>query len=289
LEEAEKGWAVGLENLKSTLETGVDLRIARQPFMGIIPAQLDAERAAKESISVEQGIYINGTLEDTGAQAAGLVKGDVIVALGGIETPDFQELTAALQAHRAGDEVNVELVHGQERRTIKMTLGQRPQADVPESAEGLSEFVAEQYEQTNAELRAAVEGLTEKQAEQCPDQEEWSVKQVLAHLTIAERDFHHYLANLAVNGWLDSGQGNPGVIPGRLAAVQATSPTLQDLLDRYFVDEKETVALLRGLPEETMAHKARFYRIGQFMAFVPIHTRDHIEQIQGIVKAVRGS
>ena len=34
--QSEKGWSGGLENLKSTLETGVDLRSARQPFLGKI-------------------------------------------------------------------------------------------------------------------------------------------------------------------------------------------------------------------------------------------------------------
>ncbi len=34
VDEAEKGWTVGLENLKSALETGIDLRLAKQPFPG---------------------------------------------------------------------------------------------------------------------------------------------------------------------------------------------------------------------------------------------------------------
>jgi hypothetical protein len=36
-----------------------------------------------------------------------------------------------------------------------------------------------------------------------------------------------------------------------------------------------------------VAHKARFFRIGQTMAGLAPHTRTHIEQIQGIVKALR--
>jgi uncharacterized protein YndB with AHSA1/START domain/uncharacterized damage-inducible protein DinB len=287
LEEAEKGWTTGLENLKSTLETGVDLRIARQPFMGILLGLLDAERAAKEGIAVDKGIYVNGTLEDSGARAAGLEKGDVIVAFGDQETPGFQELNTALRAHRAGDVVDVELVRGQERETVKMELGQRPSIDVPETAEGLAELVAERYAEADTELKAALEGLTEEEAEKQPAEGEWSVKQVLAHLSIGERDFQNFLANVAVNGWLDGGPGNTAVIPGRLAAVQASAPTLQALQDRFLADEAETIALLRGLPDETLAHKARYYRIGQFMALGPIHTRDHIEQIENAIQVVR--
>jgi uncharacterized protein YndB with AHSA1/START domain len=289
LAEAEKGWSTGLENLKSTMETGVDLRIARRPFLGILLGGLDAERAEREGIAVDEGIYIQDTLEATGARAAGLKQGDVIVALGGAETPRPQALTAALRSHQAGDVVDVELVRGQERETIQLALGSRPEPDVPETVEGLAEYVAAQYKQTDAELKAAVEGLTEEEAAQKPTEEEWSVKEVLAHLSISERGFEDFLANVAVSGWQDGGPGNPATIPGRLEAVLLMTPTLQGLLDRFLADEAATVAFLHGLPEETLAHKARFYRMRQNLAYVSLHTREHIEQINHIVEAVRGS
>jgi len=287
LTESDKGWLTGLENLKSMLETGVDLRIARRSFLGIVPDLLDAERAAKEGIAVERGIYIQGTLDNTAARAAGIVKGDVIVALGGLETLGSQEMTAALRAHHAGDVVDVELVRGQVRETVRLTLGEWPRPEVPGTAEGLADFVHKLYSETDAELKAAIEGLAEAEAGQRPSAEEWSVKEVLAHLSLVERDTQFYVSSYALDGWLDSGPGNTATIPGRLAAVQAIAPTLASLLDRYLADEQETVALLRGLSEETVAHKARTNRIGQTMAFLPIHTRGHIEQIKATVKAVR--
>jgi uncharacterized protein YndB with AHSA1/START domain len=69
LAEARKGWEVGLENLKSTLETGVDLRAARQPFLGIFLDLLTPERAGREGIAAEFGIYVTGTAPGSGAEA----------------------------------------------------------------------------------------------------------------------------------------------------------------------------------------------------------------------------
>jgi membrane-associated protease RseP (regulator of RpoE activity) len=278
-----------LENLKSILETGVDLRVARQPFLGISLDLMDPERAAEEGIGAERGIYVLAAVEGSGAQAAGLGKGDVIVSLGGKDTPGFQELTTALRAHRAGDVVEVEVVRGQERETVEVTLGQRPQVDVPTTAEGLASLLAERYGEVNAELKASVSGLAEKDGEQTPAAGEWSVKQVLAHLSSSERDSLFVLAHMAVNGWLDADPINPDEIPGQIGAVLAVTPTLSGLLERLFASQAEVVALLRRLPEETVTHKARFRRLGQMVLFGPDHIHDHVGQIERTREAVENA
>jgi uncharacterized protein YndB with AHSA1/START domain len=286
--QSEKGWDAGLENLKSTLETGVDLRLARQPFLGISFDTLSAERATREGIAAQEGIYVQSTVEESGARAAGLGQGDVIMALGGIETPGVQELGAALRAHKAGDIMDVDLVRGQEKETVQVTLGKRPRAEVPDSAEELADLLAEQLEEVDQELRAAIEGLSDEEAEKSPAEGEWSVKQVLAHLSSGERGFQNLLVNWAVNGWLDGGPIGNDAIPGQLGAVLAVTPTLQGLVERYLTDEAETVAFLRRLPEQTVAHKARYRRIGEAVLYGPGHTREHIEQIKNTIATVRG-
>jgi uncharacterized protein YndB with AHSA1/START domain/uncharacterized damage-inducible protein DinB len=288
LTEAEKGWANGLENLKATLETGVDQRLARQPFLGIYLDLLTPERAAEEGIAAEEGVYVAGTVEGSAAEAAGLREGDVLVALGGAETPGYEELGTALRAHSAGDEVELDLVRGQEREMVPVTLGTRPQTAVPDTAPELAQAVADRVQEVDTELKEAVEGLSEEEAEQAPAEGEWSVKEVLAHLSIVERDYQGLVAAMALDGWRDGGQHNLTVIPGRLAAVLTTTPTLEGMVDRFLADEAETVAFLRSLPEETVAHKARFYRIGQTIIGLPDHTQQHIEQIKATIKAVRG-
>jgi len=284
---SEEGWREGVENLKSTLETGVDLRRTRQPFLGINLDLLTPSRAAEEGIAADQGIYVLDTVEGSGARAAGLVKGDVIVALAGKETPGFGELGAALRACRAGDVVDVELVRGQERMAVKATLGSRPQRDVPATAAELADLLAQQHAQVNTELKAAVEGVTEAEAEHQPAAGEWSAKQTLAHLTEGERGFHLILVNIALNGWLDGGPVYPDQIPGRLDAVLAVTPTLQGLVERFITDQAETAAIVRGLPETTIAHKARFRRMAELCLASPDHAREHIEQIKQAIAAAR--
>lgn len=288
VDQSERGWATGLENLKSTLETGVDLRIARQPFLGINLDVLTPERAANDGIAAERGILVLDTVEGSGARAAGLGHGDVITALGGSETPGFYELGAALRVYRPGDVVDVELVRGQERQTVQVTLGQRSQVQVPDSAAALADALAELHQGVDAELQAALEGVTDEEASQRPAEREWSVKQVLAHLSEGERGFLFFLTHMAVNGWLDVGPVYPDQIPGRLDAVLAVTPTLEGLVERFLTDEQELVALVRAMPETTVAHKARFRRITEVVVSAPEHTREHIAQIKSTLDAVRG-
>ncbi len=210
----------------------------------------------------------------------------MIVALGGQETPDFEELGQALRAHQAGDAVSVELVRGQEQETVEVTLGQRPQPDVPDSAKALAERLTERHREVNEELQAAVAGLAEKEAKVCPDEGEWSVKQVLAHLVENEEAGHVFLFNIAANGWLDGGNVSYRQYPGRVEALLAVTPTVRGLLDRYLTAHAETMEMLRRLPKETVAHKARFRRIAEFELFGPDHVREHVGQIQNIVEAL---
>jgi uncharacterized protein YndB with AHSA1/START domain len=288
LAESEDGWTDGLENLRSTLETGVDLRWARRPFLGIRFDLMSPERAAREGIGTDQGIYLTETVEGSGARAAGLGKGDVIVAIAGMPTPGYDELTASLEAHRAGEVVDIELVRGQTRETVQVTLGERPSQEVPAGVGELSEVLAAQYRETDAALKAVLEGVSDIEAGQHPADGEWSVKEVLAHLSLVERDQQCYLGIIALDGWLDTGPTNPTALAGRLAAALAVIPTLDGQLERVLADEAETVEFVRRLPDETVAHKARFRRIAQYMTGLPEHSREHVEQIRSALAAIQG-
>ncbi|MFN2225818.1 MAG: DinB family protein, partial [Anaerolineae bacterium] len=154
--------------------------------------------------------------------------------------------------------------------------------------EALAAKLARRYEEVDAGLEAAIAGLDDVEAVQCPEEGEWSVQQVLAHLSDGERSFHTVLVNLAVNGWMDADPVYPDDIPGRLEAIIALTPSLRGLADRLQADERETVELVRRLPAETVANKARFRRIAQYVLFGPDHTEEHLGQIRRTVKAVRG-
>ena len=284
--EAEKGWAAALENLQATLEDGQDLRVLRRPSLGVGVDGMDAQQAEKEGIAVDTGVYITVVTGESAAEAAGVQKGDVIVAVGEHEVTDVDSLTTALGTLRAGDAVPLGLVRKQERLTVQATLKPRDPVKLPEDPAEVAARLCEHHARTNEALAEATAGLSEAEAERPPAEGEWSVKAVLAHLSITERDTQHFVARAAI-GLRIQGQGNPTNWPDRIAGTLAAEPTLAGLLARFARDQEETALHVEHLSKATLADRNRYRRIVETVTLSAFHTDDHLAQIRETVAAVR--
>jgi len=69
-----------------------------------------------------KGMRIDGVSEDKPAQAAGLMKGDVIVQMGDSTIVDMMSYMRALSAFQKGDEVPLGYERGGEKKEVKVTL-----------------------------------------------------------------------------------------------------------------------------------------------------------------------
>lgn len=74
---------------------------------------------------VERGVRLAGVTEGSPAEAAGLWPGDVLVGLGGHEVGNLHDFTAALRAHRPGDEVELRVLRDGSEIVLHARLGSR--------------------------------------------------------------------------------------------------------------------------------------------------------------------
>ena len=74
---------------------------------------------------VERGVKLSGVTKGSPAEAAGIRAGDILVGLGPHDVADLQGMTDALRAHKPGDVVDVQVLRGGERLSLKVTLGSR--------------------------------------------------------------------------------------------------------------------------------------------------------------------
>jgi len=285
----ERGWQVGLENLQSLLETGQDLRHVRRPMLGVMVGEFNQEIAADLGVPVTEGIRLDGVVEGMGSAAAGLQQDDVVVGIAGADVTDWASLTTALDAHHAGDQVDVVFYRGAEKKSATMKLSGRPLPEVPSTPQALAEAARETYQELDEELAEFLGGISEDEAAFHPAPDQWTVKETLAHLITGERWFHNWISDLISDSepWYDHWGGN---VPARNAALLSVYPTLPMLLEELKRSEAETIALLAALPPEFVARKGSFTRLSYNLLEMPgYHTRTHLDQMRQAVEAARAA
>ena len=285
----ERTWTTSLENLASVMATGEDLRFTKRPMLGVmVDSEITPERSAKFGVPVDYGVQLAGTAEGMGAHAAGLTGGDVVVGIGGTKITGFASFAVALQPHRAGDVVEVVYYRGGKEHRAAMTLSGRPIPEVPATAATLAAYVTELYRWVDAELAACLVGVTETEATTRPAPEEWSVREVIAHLLDGEGDGHAYIADLVLaSERITDGPFENSDLRGRVTAASYSS--LAEMVASYQRLERQTVAMLAGLPAEFVARKGSFWRLAYGYTQGRDHYEEHFEQIRAAVATVRSS
>jgi hypothetical protein len=76
--------------------------------------------------SNKAGVAVKFVQQNSGASAAGVQIGDVIVSIDGHKLPDFDRLTARIAQHQPGDKIDVEILRNEKTSTVQVTLGARP-------------------------------------------------------------------------------------------------------------------------------------------------------------------
>lgn len=279
-------WTRNLENLKSVLETGNDLRFTLRPMLGVNIGEFNAEIAKKLGTPIRDGVRLDGALEGMGAYAAGLRKDDVLVNFGGTKLVGWPSLTAALQSHRAGDEVKVTYYRGPEKRTATMKLSQRPVPDMPVTAGGLADAMRKIYQEFDEEMAKAFDGVSEEEASSAPAPDEWSAKDVVCHLIAGERDTQSWISSVMGGQelWSEKWGGN---VPQRHAAIIAASPTSTALLEMLRRNEAESLALVAAMPDAFVARRGSFWRLAYAMLQTPEHNAEHLQQIREAIASAR--
>lgn len=96
----------------------------RRPRLGIAVAPPHVARRLRRAVGLPDrtGVLVHAVEEDGPAGRAGIRRGDLLVAMGGTEVADADQLAAALEAAPAGQALRVELVRGTEETSVSVEL-----------------------------------------------------------------------------------------------------------------------------------------------------------------------
>lgn len=273
--ELHKLWEQGLENLKSVLETGKDQRVVNRPGMGIYPAELSAEIKKEKKFPVDKGIYLHQVIEGRGAEKAGLEKGDLVTKLAGSPLERIETLLQVLSRQKMGTQVEVEFYRGPEKHVVFLELMPLPVPQVPETHAELIQTLEDSYAVEYHKLQEALANITDETAAWKPAPEEWSIKEILAHLIHTERDNQVGMHTLLLDEdfeWVDN-------TLERGVATIAAYPSIAELMDEVARSQKETIHFLKVLPQSFLARKGSYWKVAQNLLTNDTHMEEHTEQI----------
>ena len=280
-----ENWVESLENLKSVLETGIDLRIANRPMLGIMPGDFTEEQAAALGVPVREGLRLDGTVPGMGAERAGLQKNDVLVGMAGHPiTNDFNSLPNAIQGKKGGDVVEVVYYRGAEKKTVNMELGKRPMPEVPFDPAELARRARALYEPALAELEQVFVGFTDEQASRRPEPNEWSALEVVGHLVAGERFNLIYFTSL-IDGYEITSDGFGTNVHALVQATVQINPSIKAMLELLRRTSEEVLAFTALIPEEFTHNKGSYYRLGFGLLQPNFHITGHLAQIKAALAA----
>ena len=91
-----------------------------------------------ENFSMPQGIFVAQVYSGTGAEAAGLVRGNIVVAFDGVTVQNQEELTKQMQYYKAGESVEITIMvnsaNGYQQKNVTVTLSSYDQINAVSKA-----------------------------------------------------------------------------------------------------------------------------------------------------------
>ncbi len=122
------GFAIPVATIESLLKSprAGESVVTHGAFIGVEIESMTPSLQAQYGFKVSSGAVVMSVISGTGAAAAGVKQGDVIVAINGTEITSAQDVSSVLSSLRPGDVINLKIVRGTKRLNISVTLGRIP-------------------------------------------------------------------------------------------------------------------------------------------------------------------
>ncbi len=115
-------FAVPSNIAKKVIEDIMEYGNVQNGILGIQGGDLNSAMAEQLEINDTEGVYVGSVVEGSGADKAGLQKGDIIKEIDNKKISKFSDLTGHLSAKRPNDIVNLKLSRDGEIKMVSVTL-----------------------------------------------------------------------------------------------------------------------------------------------------------------------
>jgi len=115
-------FAVPSNITRKIIEDIMEFGNVQRGILGVEGGELNSKASQELGINDTEGFYISKVTKNSGAEKAGLKKGDIIKKLDTQKISSFSELTGYINSKRPNDKVQVTFVRDGETKTVPVTL-----------------------------------------------------------------------------------------------------------------------------------------------------------------------
>jgi len=132
------GFTVPINTAKEVIPQLKSDGAVKRAFIGATTSELTEQIADDFNLSVKEGALVVAVVKDGPADKAGLragetetaeglvAGGDIIVGVDGRAVKKPEDVSAAIEGKKVGDEVEIEFLRDEDRETVTLKLGERP-------------------------------------------------------------------------------------------------------------------------------------------------------------------
>ena len=150
-------FAVPVEIVKKVVQDLMVHGVVQRAYLGAEMIELNGEVANKLELDRNQGIYIDRVIEGGSVANAGLLAGDIIIAIDGKTIRKSSELQEYVGRHRPGDVIEAEVLRNDRVQTVSVEL---------QNSMGTTDVVHKQEARIMEDLGVELEPLSSKELAQ---------------------------------------------------------------------------------------------------------------------------
>jgi putative serine protease PepD len=117
--------AATIQSLLPSLMAGESV-VSHGAFMGVEIESNTPSLQQEYNFSISTGAVVISVISGTGAAAAGIQQGDIIVGINSTSIQSAQDVTQVISGLKPGQQIEVHIVRGTKHLTLKVTLGKEP-------------------------------------------------------------------------------------------------------------------------------------------------------------------
>ncbi len=96
------------------------------PFLGVVGQTITPEFAQQEKLTATEGVWVASTTEGSGAEKAGIRKGDVITSVDGVTVRSIDDLILNVRRKQVGDTLKLAVIRAGETIAVDVVVGDKP-------------------------------------------------------------------------------------------------------------------------------------------------------------------